>query len=638
MRIRKLLAGLSVSTIAITMVAAPAFAQGTQQENAAAIDQRVCEDNAGTAVACGAVLVGSVYAVDQMAQSAVESIGEARNNLPKKSLRKFEARNGPVPELSGKKTAKKPTSLRALKKRNAARPTNIANSDLGRVIKNGEKAQAARPSAMRPNTAKPGTVRKVVTGPVRGSLPRYTDGNTSDLRRLFKKGENAQAARKTAKNPVAGTRSNPRKVTFRDQVTGKPNPTIKAQPKPVSPRPANIANSDLGRVIANGENAQAARANRVAGSADELAELARRGDVARASRNAASAGQGSQQLGRQILANGNDLGNVLRQGDIAQQARRIAPVNEAQVVRNVAANGGDISKLNKAGRSAQVARGAGGVKAASTGADAAKMARAAKLAKTAKTAGTVAKVGKGGRALLAGTGVGAVAVVAEMAAVEGIKATTGVEVQDPLATGFQYGAAIFDKDVTIADVAAQRRAHHRENFKNLADTLTTEGKVVDNITKYADSKNPALGQGVRLVDRLDRQRRALVEKHTGIKTERRMDVVARYGAGLKKDGLKGVATVATDRAKHHINNARAAGEKTRSAVGNATGMDLRSRRETRNRYAAAAASDKPVAAVGEVAKQRVQHHTNNAKKVAGKAFCGFGNIFRNKDDDKDCKK
>ena len=266
------------------------------------------------------------------------------------------------------------------------------------------------------------------------------------------------------------------------------------------------------------------------------------------------------------------------------------------------------------------------------------MARTAKLAKTAKTAGTVAKVGKGGRAVLAGTGVGAVAVVAEMAAVEGIKATTGVEVQDPLSTGFQYGAAIFDKDVTIADVAAQRRAHHRENFKNLADTLTTEGKVMDNITEYADSKNPALGQGVRFVDKFDRQRRAFIEEHTGIKTERRMDIVAKYGAGLKKDGLKGVATVASERAKHHIDNARALGATTRSVAGNVTGADLRSVRETRNRYAAAATSDKPVAAVAEVAKQRVQHHANNAKKVSSKIACGFGNLLTRKDKDKDCKK
>jgi len=277
------------------------------------------------------------------------------------------------------------------------------------------------------------------------------------------------------------------------------------------------------------------------------------------------------------------------------------------------------------------------------------MARAAKLARTAKTAGTVAKVGKGGRAVLAGTGVGAVAVVAEMAAVEGIKATTGVEVQDPLSTGFQYGAAIFDKDVTIADVAAQRRAHHRENFKNLAETLTTEGKVMDNITKYADSKNPALGQGVRLINQFDRQRRALLEEHTGIKTERRMDIVAKYGAGLKKDGLKGVATVAGERAKHHFENTKAfvnktqetsrkVGTATRSTVGSATGADLRSLRETRNRYAAAATSDKPVAAVAEVAKQRAQHHTNNAKKVGSKIACGIGNIFTRKDKDKDCKK
>ncbi|WP_432201664.1 hypothetical protein ACRAQ7_05840 [Erythrobacter sp. W53] len=614
MRTKKLLSGLSASTIAITMAVTPVMAQDAQQENATDDDQSICEDNAGAVAACGVALVGSAYVASQMAESAVEAIGEGRNNMPKKSLRHFEARNGPVPELSAKNTAtaKRPTSLRALKARSAPRPANIANSDLSRVIKNGENAQAARATRVA--------------------------GSTDELAELERRGNTAKAARQKTGKPSVTRTGNTRKVTFRDQVTGKPNPTIKAQPKPAAVRPANIAKTDLGRVVQNGENARAARAKRIAGSADELADLARRGDVARNARNVAKAGQGSQQLGRQILANGGDLGNVLRKGDVAQHARRLAPVNEAQVVRNIAANGGDISKLNKAGRTAQVARGAGGLKAASTTADAAKMARAAKMAKTAKTAGTVAKVGKGGRAILAGTGVGAVAVVAEMAAVEGIKATTGVEVQDPLSTGFQYGAALFDKDVSLADVAAQRRAHHRENFKNLAETLTTEGKVMDNITKYADSKNPALGKGVRMMDRFDRQRRAFIQEHTGIKTERKMDVVSRYGAGLKNDGLKGVATVAGDRAKHHIDNARALGATSRAAAGNVTGADLRSLRETRNRYVAAAASDKPVAAVARVAGQRAKHHGNNAKKVGSKVACGIGNIFRKKDEDKDCKK
>ncbi|WP_379552461.1 hypothetical protein [Qipengyuania sp. DGS5-3] len=679
MQTKKLLSGLSASTIAITMAVTPVMAQDAQQENATDDDQSICEDNAGAATACGVALVGSAYVASQMAESAVEAIGEGRNNMPKKSLRKFEARNGPVPELSAKNTAtaKRPTSLRALKARSATRPANIAKTDLGRVIKNGENAQAARAGTKKPSAANRGSARKVtfrdqVTGKPnptikaqpKPAVARPANIAKTDLARVIKGGESAQAARasriagsagdlaelerrgnaaKSARQTAgktAATRStsNTRKVTFRDQVTGKPNPTIKAQPKPAAVRPANIASSDLGRVVQNGENARAARATRIAGSADELAGLARRGDVARNARNVAKAGQGSQQLGRQILANGGDLGNVLRKGDVAQHARRLAPVNEAQVVRNIAANGGDISKLNKAGRTAQVARGAGGLKAASTTADAAKMARAAKMAKTAKTAGTVAKVGKGGRAILAGTGVGAVAVVAEMAAVEGIKATTGVEVQDPLSTGFQYGAALFDKDVSLADVAAQRRAHHRENFKNLAETLTTEGKVMDNITKYTDSKNPALGKGVRMMDRFDRQRRAFIQEHTGIKTERKMDVVSRYGAGLKNDGLKGVATVAGDRAKHHIDNARALGATSRAAAGNVTGADLRSLRETRNRYVAAAASDKPVAAVARVAGQRAKHHGNNAKKVGSKVACGIGNIFRKKDEDKDCKK
>ncbi|MEO9462344.1 MAG: hypothetical protein ABJ242_06375 [Marinomonas sp.] len=613
---KRYFAGLSASTIAMAMAAMPAAAQDAGAEQAqTSTDLDIARDGelsdgekalivAGT---MGVISKTTIKPTDRFVKTA-ELIGEVRGKKAAGNVRQLPtSTNIAGQNLRQTATSTRPTSLRELQKRAALKKARSAPT---------MKAE----------------------GPVRTTAPkiRRTNIANSELGRLFKKGEDAQARRANAKKPSTVNRGPARKVTFRDQVTGEPNPTIKAQPKPLTTRPANIANSDLGRVIKNGERAQAARANRLAGSVDELAELGRRGDMARSTRNAAKAGQGSQQLGRQILANGDDLGNVLRRGDMAQQARRIAPVKEAQVVRNVAANGGDITQLNKAGRSAQAARGRGGLKAASTSADAAKMARTAKLAKTAKTAGTVAKLGKGSRAVLAGTGVGAVAVVAEMAAVEGIKATTGVEVQDPLSTGFQYGAAIFDKDVTIADVVAQRREHHRENFKNLAETLTTEGKVMDNITDYADSKNSALGDAVRNYDRFDRQRRALLEEHTGIKTERRMDVVARYGAGLKRDGLKGVATVAGERAKHHVENAKALGATTRSVAGYVTGADLRSTRETRNRYAAAAASDKPVAAVVEVAKQRAQHHTNNAKKVGSKLVCGAGNIFRKKN--KDCKK
>ncbi|WP_321326555.1 hypothetical protein [uncultured Parasphingorhabdus sp.] len=634
MRIRKLVSGLSASSIAITMAATPVSAQdaGTQQTQSSA-DIDIARDgelsnDEKTLIVAGAVgVVGKQFIkpTKHISETA-KMVGEAGRKKAASNVRQLPtSTNIAGQNLRQTATATRPTSLRELRTRaTAARTNRIAGS-----------ADALAEMEQRGNAAKHARTRPGVTN---AAKPRPANMANSELGRVIQNGENAQAARAGAKKPSAANRGGARKVTFRDQVTGKPNPSIKTQPKPAAVRPVNIADSDLGRVIKNGENARAARVTRVAGSANELADLGRRGDAARNARNVAKAGQGSQQLGRQILANSDDLGGALRRGDIAQQARRLAPANEAQVVRNVAASGGDISKLNKAGRTAQVARGAGGLKAASTTADAAKMARAAKLAKTAKTAGTVGKLGKGGRALLAGTGVGAVAVVAEMAAVEGIKATTGVEVQDPLSTGFQYGAAIFDKDVSIADVAAQRREHHRENFRNLTETLTTEGKLMDNITKYADSKNPALGNGVRMLDRLDRQRRALLEEHTGIKTERRMDVVARYGDSLKKHGLEGVATVAGERAKHHVDNARALGATSRSMVGNATGADLRSIRETQNRYAEAATSDKPIAAVAEVAKQRAQHHTNNVKKVGSKVACGIGNIFRSKSKDKDCKK
>ncbi|MGE3693399.1 MAG: hypothetical protein AB7F98_18635, partial [Novosphingobium sp.] len=379
------------------------------------------------------------------------------------------------------------------------------------------------------------------------------------------------------------------------------------------------------------------------GNGSQLDDLVRRGDMASSSRRALRQGaqtvSGEQTLGRQLLGQGADVPQLLQQGDAAQAARGGKLVNEAGLMREVAKNGGDITELNRAGRTAQAARQAGSARALSKADD---------LARIASTGAKVGRAGRVGRAALAATGAGAVAVAAEVAATEGVKALTGAEIQDPLSTGFQYGAAIFDKDVTIADVASQRMEHHKENFRRIGETLTTEGKIVENLTDYADSKNPALGIAVRGLDQADRRGRAIIKEATGVELERRTDVVARYGAGLKEDGLKGVASVAGDRARHHMDNAaaltdkvrggtRAVGSANRRALGDATGADLRSVRETTSRYKDALSGDNKAAAMAGVARDRARHHANNAKQVGSRVSCGIGNIFRSKRNDRNCK-
>lgn len=335
-------------------------------------------------------------------------------------------------------------------------------------------------------------------------------------------------------------------------------------------RPANIVRSDLGQVLAKGDAAKAARAGRIAGSSGDLAELGRRGDAARTVRSGmrmdAAATKNTPKFGQRLLnpAGPNaDVAKLVAKGDAAQLARGGRLINEGQVVRNIADKGGDISKLNKAGRAAQVARGAGGLKAASTSA------KAAEMAKTAKTAATAGKLGKGGRAALAGTGVGAAIVVAEIAGTEGVKALTGAELQDPISTGFQYGAAIFDKDVTLADVAAQRLDHHRENFRKLGETLTTKGKLKENLKEYGQEKKEDFQKFAAKVDKNDRAARAGIRDATGIELERRSDVNKRYAEALAGDNkVKAVAGVAGQRTKHHVNNAKRATKKLGCGIGN----------------------------------------------------------------------
>lgn len=135
--------------------------------------------------------------------------------------------------------------------------------------------------------------------------------------------------------------------------------------------------------------------------------------------------------GRLIQNAGVDNFNrTLAGADKAMQNRNLAARNTAQLTRQVAANGGDISKLNQAGRMAQGSRTA--MRAADTAGDAAKVAR---TAKQIKTGARVARVGMtAGKAALTATGVGAVVVVgAEVATLAGTE-LLGVELK-PIEAG-----------------------------------------------------------------------------------------------------------------------------------------------------------------------------------------------------------
>jgi len=161
-------------------------------------------------------------------------------------------------------------------------------------------------------------------------------------------------------------------------------------------------------------------------------------------------------------------------------------------------------------------------------------------------------------------------------------------------------------------------------------------------------QNPALGNIVRGVDQFDRKKRELLKNATGIEAERMTDVGSRYLGALKEERkLKALGDVAKGRAQHHLGNAaavlgktrdgtRAIGATTRQGLGNATGADLRSVRETTGRYADALKGPNKIKNVGQVMADRTKHHVNNAKKVGDKVKCGISNIFRKKENDKDC--
>lgn len=572
MRVSGLFSGLSTSVLAFSIASTPALAQAGQQPQqeqsaSSATDSDGLSEEEKAQIG---VIVGG---------GALAAAGTKLHSDPKPKMRKISRA-----ELEGhNKTAKssatrsRPTSLKQLQQRGeaarAARANRVAGAadDLAELERRGNAAKAARQVRTTPK-ARPSNIAN------------------SDLGRTLKNGEGAQRARV---NRLGGSADNLAELERRGDAA-KGARQAKVTPKA---RPSNIAKSDLGRVLQKGEGAQRMRVNRIGGSTDSLAELERRGNAAKGARSKVGkpsrgrngmkvtfrdqvrakpntlkpSTKGADSFGRRLInpkgANA-DVARLVSKGDAAQVARSKI-VNEGQVVRNVANKGGDISKLNKAGRSAQVARGAGGLKAASTSANAAKMAKTAKLAKAAKIGATGAKVGKAGRAALAGTGVGLVVVAAEIAGTEGVKALTGAEVQDPISTGFQYGAAIFDKDVSLRDVAAQRRAHHRENFRKIHETFTTKGKVRENLRAYGQEKGQQIQKTAAKIDRADRNVRAGIEDKTGLKLERRSDVRKRYGQALVGGKpVAGVTKVATDRTKHHINNAKAVGKKAKCGIGN----------------------------------------------------------------------
>lgn len=343
--------------------------------------------------------------------------------------------------------------------------------------------------------------------------------------------------------------------------------------------------ADLNDLARRGNLARDARAGRI-GNGANIDELGRRGRIAQNARPEATKIPTQRALDTRVLqkAGPNGVSDLVRRGDMAQAARgRIG--NEGQLIRQIN-SAGDVSKLNKAGRGAQAARGAGGLKAASTATDAAKAAKAAKLAKAAKVAkmakvgATAGKAGKAGRAAVAGTGVGLIAIGAEIAFVQSVKATTGAEIQDPISTGFQYGASVFDKDISIGDIAAARRDHHKQNFKKIGETFTEKGRYKENLTNY--------GKGVA---------------ETAVK-------VNDFG---KKTGAA-----------------------TRKGLGAATGAKFDSIGSTQKKYGSALTSGRPIANTGRVMADRTKHHAKNAGKVAAKKACQAANLLRFKSKRKKC--
>ncbi|NVE94878.1 hypothetical protein HUO12_08190 [Altererythrobacter sp. JGD-16] len=441
-----------------------------------------------------------------------------------------------------------------------ARANAIAGSadDMARVDTHGRLAQQIRANrAVSPSGTTTLASPETMGARAQAARANAIGGAADDLARLEARGNAAQRPRA---NAFGGSADELARLEARGNAAQRPR--------------ANAIGGtadDLARLDANGARAQNTRFNRVGSTAnlDTLARQGRfaqdargrglgnasnpaleaRGNAARNTRfqarnvNAAARGGSGFERAMQGRVGPEGTSRLIGQGDAAQAARgRI--VNEGQLARNINAQGGDIGRLNQAGRSAQVRHTSGIPRGAPTPATG-----------VAKPAGRLGKVSKFGSNMAKGAVVG-------IAATESVKALTGAEMDDPLATGFRYGSAIFDKDVTMGDVARDRWEHHKSNFRKIGETLTTKGKLKENMRNYGADK--------------------------------------------------------------------------REKIGSATGMELHAMRDTQQRYADALKGSDKLKNLGQVAGDRAQHHWGNTKKVGSKIGCGIGNIFRKKENDKDC--
>ncbi|WP_394729835.1 hypothetical protein [Altererythrobacter sp. GH1-8] len=492
---------LSVSALALTAIAMPALAQNAEQSSEDT--NKVCHDDAGEVITCVVIGGTTAYITGNTASYALDGLQTDRTDI--------------------NKTIKQ----------------NYANRQIARTAASGKGTTTNYPLLKDPDA-----VMRDPASPA-GQAARAADN--AEMKTLNQRGEVAQRARA---NAIAGSADDIARAEARGNLAQKIRANKVAAPSATPAGSARVAMpADIDDLNQRGQAAQRARANPVAGSADDIARLEARGNATQNSRfqarNANAAARGGPSFDRAMQGRIGPEGTsrLIGQGDAAQAARGRV-INEGQLARNINNAGGDVGRLNQAGRSAQATRGAGIARGAPNPAPGVGK-PAGKMGKLTKFGGNVAK-----------------GVVVGVAATEGVKALTGAEMHDPLSTGFRYGSAIFDKDVTMGDVARDRWQHHKRNFSKIGETLTTKGKLKENMQTYGADK--------------------------------------------------------------------------REKIGNATGMELDAMRDTRQRYADALKGPNKIKNVGQVAGDRAKHHWDNTKKVGSKVGCGIGNLFRSKENDKDC--
>lgn len=550
---------LSASAFALVTLAVPVAAQDEQSGESTASEEGRSVNDGELSVDEAAVYGGAAYATHK-AVSGNRTIKMPTRTLTADQIREINASrpaNPPRAYQSGSPNFVQGSPDRAAvgngsavddlaARGNAAqgaRANVIGGSadDIARAEARGNLAQKIRANKVAAPSATP-------AGSARVAMP-------ADFDDLNQRGQAAQRART---NAVAGSA---------DDIA-----RLEARGNAAQGTRANVIGGsadDLARLEANGTRAQGSRLNRVGSSAnlDQIdrqgrfaqdargrgigntsnLDLEARGNAAQNSRlqarnvNAAARGGSGFERAMQGRVGPEGTSRLIGQGDAAQAARGRV-VNEGQIARNINNAGGDVGRLNQAGRNAQAGRGIG---------------RAAPnpAAGVGRPAGRMGKLTKFGGNVAKGAAIG-------IAATEGVKALTGAEMDDPLTTGFRYGSAIFDKDVTMGDVARDRWQHHKRNFSKIGETLTTKGKLKENMRTYGADK--------------------------------------------------------------------------REKIGNATGMELVAMRDTGKRYSDALKGPNKIKNVGQVAGDRAKHHWDNTKKVGSKVGCGLGNLFRKKENDKDC--